>query len=276
MATDFMLTKYWEEALRILINEDFDMLNTVNTFIEPDLLNGNKSIVVQYIDDVTLSTYDGSNLTYTDTAYTEDTFTLDTKKSLSKQILMSNMNDEAKAKDVLNKLAYLASLELKSAINTSICAQYANVDSSNVIVADGSAVTLDSSNVFKQINRIAMEMEKAKIPPELGTIVIPSEVQALIKNHTNYKGFDGRVLYPLKVCNQISTTGSGTDKIWRIMGYHKWFITAGIGISEVEIGKFGSENFGHYIKALFYYATKVPTPLDGYGWSFSAKVDLTT
>ena len=275
MATDFRPTKYFEEVVRVGLDETMELIRTINADIQPDLMAGNKTVIMQHIDDISLSSYTGANFTYSNADFTELSFTLATSQYFAETILQSNMNNETKAKKALGTIGALAVDALRKAFNTKVCAHYADVDADNILAADGAFVTLTAANVFKQLSRFVVEFDKAGVPDPLRHIIVPPEVMGLIQTVTNYTGVIGRLNANIHMCNEMSTTGSGDDKIWRILGYHKWFIMGGFGIDSIESGYETYANHAFYINGLFNYDTDVPTALDGYGWTMSAKIDMT-
>lgn len=274
MATDFRPAKYLESVLRVGFDTEIDLIKTINASIQPDLLNGNKTINVRVLDDIELKTYTGADFTYSNAAFTLETFNLTESVYVAEQILRINLNNPAEAKDVLNKIASMTVDKNKRAFNTKICAHYADVDSDNVIYNDANFVTLTTANVWKYLNEFVIKFDSADVPTGMRHIIVPPEVIGLIQNSTNYSGVQGRINANIHMCNELSSTGSGTDKIWRILAYHPAFITGGFGINHIKMGEIEKDNVGWYLNALFNYDTTVFDSYDGYGWYMSAKVDL--
>jgi hypothetical protein len=162
-------------------------------------------------------------------------------------------------------------IETKQAINTEICNQYAVATS---LYSDSDPITLTPANVWVRLNEFVVAFDKANVPIENRVIVIPPIVSGLIKNVQNLKNIAGSIDATIISCNQISSTGSGDTAIYRLLGYSKEWLLAGLGIDDVGFGDIGELNFGQYAKALIVYGVDPATNVIGtLGWSMSSMVD---
>jgi hypothetical protein len=271
MANDFRAqTSYLRGILAAGFKQEMDLLQTCRYNISSDMA-GAKTMTIRGVTGATLAAYTGADLTAARATINTDTLTLDVLLAATIRIQRADYEGDAQLKELLSRLAKKWVIETKQAINTEICNQYAVATS---LYSDSDPITLTPANVWVRLNEFVVAFDKANVPIENRVIVIPPIVSGLIKNVQNLKNIAGSIDATIISCNQISSTGSGDTAIYRLLGYSKEWLLAGLGIDDVGFGDIGELNFGQYAKALIVYGVDPATNVIGtLGWSMSSMVD---
>ncbi len=271
MANDFRAqTSYFRGILDAGFKMEMDLLKTCRYDISADMA-GAKSMTIRGVSDVTLENYTGADLTAARATVNSDTLTLDKWKAATARIQRGDYESDAQLQQLMNDIAGKFVRQTKQLVNTEICAQYAVA---TALYSDASPAVLTPANAWVKLNEFVTAFEEANVPDEDRIIVIPPAVAGLLTDVKNLKGINGSITAQIVTCNQVSSTGSGAEKIYRILGYSKDWLLAGLGIDEVKMGDIGELNFGQYIKALILYGVDPATNVIGtHGWTMSAQVD---
>lgn len=257
------IPEIWSQKLNNMLAKNCVMLQCVNKNYEGEIKNQGDSVKIITPAAVTISTLDGSALTYSELSPTETDLVIDQKKFFAFKI-----NDVAMAQanqDIMEAHLQNAKKAIEEVQDSYLLGQHANVDSNNII-GGTTAITLDKSTIYSNFVALALKLKNADavnnnqkpwvvINPTIESYLLqsPEFISAYnVADETLREGAIGRIagMDVLVSTNLTATAG----KYYVLAGTNE-AITFASQLSKVESLR-DKDSFSDLVRGLYLYGAK--------------------
>lgn len=261
------IPEIWSQKLNSMLAKNCVMLQCVNRNYEGEIKNQGDSVKIITPAEVTISTLDGSALTYSELSPTETDLVIDQKKFFAFKI-----NDVAIAQanqDIMEAHLQNAKKAIEEVQDSYLLGQHANVDANNII-GGTTAITLDKSTIYSNFVALALKLKNANavnnnqkpwvvINPTIESYLLqsPEFISAYnVADETLREGAIGRIagMDVLVSTNLTATAG----KYYVLAGTNE-AITFASQLSKVESLR-DKDSFSDLVRGLYLYGAKTVQP----------------
>ena len=191
MAITSFIPELWNARLLNALEKNHVATKLVNRNYEGEIKNAGDTVHINSLGAVAVRSYaQGTDLTYDDLATTDQTLVINQKKYFA--FALDDV-DKAQASgdvmdDAMNNAAYSLADVSDSFLLGVIAAGGA---SANYVGSAASPIALTSSNIYEQIVALRTKLDKANVPTQGRSIVIPPEAYALLLLDARFTSVQG-------------------------------------------------------------------------------------
>lgn len=280
MSYNSFIPTVWNASLLMALRNVHHFKVLTNDDYEKDAKNA-RSVVINQIDDVTISDYDRANgVSFSEAQTSSQTLDLDQEKSFGKYVNSIDKAQCANGGEIMQKIMQSAAYGFQDLVDTQLAAEYANAgivggaDEAAIGVAGTPIeITVDgggsSIKVIDWLGRLERRYHDAKCPMDAPRyLVIPPWLkQKMVQAQLlDVRGFDnkgtfenGKVTevfgFGIRVSNNVSNSGGE----FRVMAGNRNCITFAEQIMETQAGR-RSGHFEDYIAGLYVYGYETIRP----------------
>lgn len=256
----------WSKYMARNLDAESIALATVDRSVEGDLAKFGDTVNVDKWGNVTANNYaEGSDMSVEDVSVTTASLTLNQKKYFN--VLIDDLESAQSHLDLVKGFKKRGMVALAQAMDTRVLSHYADVDSGNILGADGAGIVLTKDNVYEYFVRCRQLLREDNVPmedlvaiidpdTEATVLLAPEFIQATAKGDSRVEQATlGKLAgFRVVVSNRISTASN----VKNLMFFHPEFISFALRISPDKVKIYDPEKrFGVGIKALAFYGSKV-------------------
>lgn len=226
MAITTFIPELWSARLLYALEKSHVATALVNRNYEGQIANVGDTVHINTIGAITVNDYTrNTDMDAPETlATTDQALVIDQAKSFNFQV--DDVDNVQAAGDLIDTAMGRAAYALADVSDAYLLSTIASgTDAGNTIGAVSSPIALTASNVYENIVKLRTKLDKANVPVNGRTIVIPPDVYALLLNDTTHfaivqpatgenmivNGLVGRIAgFDVYMSNNVKT-GTGTD-----------------------------------------------------------------
>lgn len=275
MAITTFIPELWSARLLYALENAHVATNLVNRNYQGQIANAGDTVRINSIGAITVSDYTkNTDMAAPETLTTTDqTLIIDQAKTFNFQV--DDVDNVQAAGDLIDTAMGRAAYALADVSDKFLLKTIANgAASANTIGKKATLTTLTAANVYENIVKLRTIMDKANVPTQGRTLVIPPEVYALLLNDTAHfslaqavtkddvviNGMVGRIagfdVFESNNCVSGSDGGSGTTPYFVITAQVAAATTFAEQIIKTEAYRM-EKRFADGIKGLHVYGAKV-------------------
>ena len=261
------IPEVWSAKLVSTLQKSCVMLQCVNTNYEGEIKNAGDTVNIIVPGDVSVSTFTGDALTYSELAPTNKQLVIDQRKLFAFKI-----NDVALAQantDIMEAHMENAKKAIEVAQDTFLLAKHVDVPSSNVIGA-AAPVALSADNIYSQFVALAKTLKKSNavsngqkpwviINPDIEAVLLQSSQFTSgyqLADETLREGSIGRIA-GMDVL--VSTNLSAADDKISILAGTNDAITFASQVAKIESIR-DTQTFSDLVRGLYLYGAETVVP----------------
>lgn len=275
MAVTTFIPELWNARLLYALENAHVATNLVNRDYEGEIANQGDTVHINSIGAVNVKDYT-KNTNIADPEVlttTEQTLVIDQAKYFNFQV--DDVDKVQAAGNLIDTAMGRAAYSLADIADAFILKTIANgVATANKIGEKATLTNLDASNVYENIVKLRTKLDKKNVPTQGRSLVVPSEVYALLLNDTTHfalamdatkndvviNGFVGRIagfdVYMSNNCVAGTDGGSGSDAYFVITAQVPTATTYAEQIIKTEAYRM-EKRFADAVKGLHVYGAKV-------------------
>lgn len=181
MSLQTFIPTLWSARLLYAMEKTHVATNLVNRDYEGEIKNVGDKVKINTLGKINVNNYvKGTPITLQDLATTDDTLTIDQAKYFAFKV--ENIDKAQTAGDVVDKAMSEAAYELVDASDAFILGKIAaaGISNANVIGSQSDPIVLSASNVYQYIVALRTALDKANVPKENRSVVVPPEIYSLL------------------------------------------------------------------------------------------------
>ena len=262
------IPEIWSQKLNTMLSKKCVMLQCVNRNYEGEIQNQGDSVKIITPADVTISTMDGSAISYSELSPQEADLIIDQKKFFAFKI-----NDVAQAQSntsIMEAHLQNAKKAIEQVQDAYLLSQHSNADAANVVGEEASAITLDKTTIYENFVQLALKLKNADavsneqkpwvvINPTIESYLLqsPEFISAHnVADETLREGAIGRIAgMDVLVSTNLTAVGG---KFYVLAGTNE-AITFASQLSKVESLR-DKDSFSDLVRGLYLYGAKTVQP----------------
>lgn len=269
MAVTTFIPELWSARLLYNLDKAHVATNLVNRNYEGEITQAGDTVHINSIGAITISDYTkNTDISSPEALSTsEQTLVIDQQKYFNFQV--DDIDKVQAAGELMDEAMARAAYGLAEVADEFILSTIADgVDSNNVIGSTTSPVALTSSNVYSNIVKLRLKLDKSNLPKTGRSIVVPPEVYALLLEDDHFvksdsvagqdaliNGMVGRVA-GFEVYESNNVPYDSTGKYWTITAQSPYATTYAEQILETKAYS-PEKRFADAMKGLHVYGAKV-------------------
>lgn len=190
MSVASFIPELWNARLLYALEKNHVATNLVNRNYEGEIKNAGDTVHIGTLGAVEVRTYtQGTDVTYDDLATTDQTLSIDQQKYFA--FSLDDVDKAQAAGDIMDTAMGRAAYSLADVSDAFLLGKIAaGGASANYVGSSGSPVALTKSNIYENIVALRTKLDKANVPTQGRSIVIPPEAYALLLQDERFTKVD--------------------------------------------------------------------------------------
>lgn len=262
------IPEVWSSKLNATLQKSCVMLQCVNTNYEGDIKNAGDTVNIVVPGDVSVSTFDGNALNYTELSPANKQLLIDQRKLFAFKI-----NDVAVAQantDIMEAHMENAKKAIEVAQDSFLLAKHIDVPAANIIGSEATPVALTAANIYSQFVALAKLLKKSNAVSngQKPWVVINPDVEAVLLQCTQFtsgyqvadetlrEGSIGRIA-GMDVL--VSTNLAAIDNKIHVLAGTNDAVTFASQVAKIESIR-DTQTFSDLVRGLYLYGAKTVVP----------------
>ena len=270
MAITSFIPELWSARLLSALEKNLVAAKLVNRDYEGEIRNAGDTVHINTIGEITVSSYTANSDINNPQVLTTDDQTLEIDQQKYFNFQIDDVDAAQAAGTVMDKAMQRAAYKLAEAADAYLLGVIADAaDSDNTIGTTAAPIELSSSNIYENLLKLRVMLDKANVPTVGRSVVVPPEVYALLLNDTNHfavvqpatgedaivNGFVGRAA-GFDVYMSNNCVYDSTDKYWTITAQVPAATTYAEQVVKTEAYRL-EKRFADGVRGLHVYGAKV-------------------
>lgn len=190
MAVTSFIPELWNARLLYALEKNHVATNLVNRDYEGEIKNAGDTVHIGTLGAVAVRTYaQGTDITYDDLATTDQTLAIDQQKYFA--FSLDDVDKAQAAGDLMDTAMGRAAYSLADVSDAFLLGKIAaGGASANYVGSSASPIALTKTNIYEYIVALRTKLDKANVPTQGRSIVIPPEAYALLLQDERFTKVD--------------------------------------------------------------------------------------
>ena len=191
MAVTSFIPELWNARLLFALEKNHVATNLVNRNYEGEIKNAGDTVHINSLGAVSVRSYaQGTDLTYDALSTTDQTLVIDQQKYFA--FALDDVDAAQAAGDIMDTAMGRAAYSLADVSDAFLLGKIAAGGSSdNYVGSSGSPVALTTSNIYANIVALRTKLDKANVPTQGRSLVVPPEAYALLLQDARFTAVQG-------------------------------------------------------------------------------------
>ena len=191
MAVTSFIPELWNARLLYALEKNHVATNLVNRNYEGEIKNAGDTVHINSLGAVSVRSYaQGTDLTYDALSTTDQTLVIDQQKYFA--FALDDVDAAQAAGDIMDTAMGRAAYSLADVSDAFLLGKIAAGGSSdNYVGSSGSPVALTTSNIYSNIVALRTKLDKANVPTQGRSLVVPPEAYALLLQDARFTAVQG-------------------------------------------------------------------------------------
>ena len=190
MSVTSFIPELWNARLLYALEKNHVATNLVNRNYEGEIKNAGDTVHIGTLGAVEVRTYaQGTDITYDDLATTDQTLAIDQQKYFA--FSLDDVDKAQAAGDLMDTAMGRAAYSLADVSDAFLLGKIAaGGASANYVGSSASPIALTKTNIYEYIVALRTKLDKANVPTQGRSIVIPPEAYALLLQDERFTKVD--------------------------------------------------------------------------------------
>ena len=190
MSVASFIPELWNARLLYALEKNHVATNLVNRNFEGEIKNAGDTVHIGTLGAVEVRTYaQGTDITYDDLATTDQTLAIDQQKYFA--FSLDDVDKAQAAGDLMDTAMGRAAYSLADVSDAFLLGKIAaGGASANYVGSSASPIALTKTNIYEYIVALRTKLDKANVPTQGRSIVIPPEAYALLLQDERFTKVD--------------------------------------------------------------------------------------
>jgi len=191
MAVTSFIPELWNARLLYALEKNHVATNLVNRNYEGEIKNAGDTVHINSLGAVSVRSYaQGTDLTYDALSTTDQTLVIDQQKYFA--FALDDVDAAQAAGDIMDTAMGRAAYSLADVSDAFLLGKIAAGGSSdNYVGSAASPIALTASNIYQYIVALRTKLDKANVPTQGRSLVVPPEAYALLLQDARFTSVQG-------------------------------------------------------------------------------------